>query len=170
MKKLAMAILCVCCIASCAFASTTPAIRLQMPSSAKAGETITVQLVVEAAAQDKISAVTAALKWNTQQLEAVGNPVLKNDILREQLAAKYDNAKGISEIAGASMSQAVSLNKQDKFVFAEQQFKLSKNVKSGDSVKLSFTTDKRISGGTECIVSDKVTPFAIITGANLQVK
>jgi len=170
MKKIFAAVIFTLVIVTSAFAASTPAIRLQMPAQAKAGETITVQLVVEAAAQDKISAVTAALKWNTQQLEACGNPVLKNSVLCEQLAAKYDNAKGILEIAGASMSQAVSLNKQDKFVFAEQQFKLSKNVKSGDSVKLSFTTDKRISGGTECIVSDKVTPFAIITGANLQVK
>lgn len=170
MKKIFAALLFTLVIVTSAFAATTPAIRLEMPATAKAGETITVQLVVEAAPQDKISAITAALKWNTQQLEACGNPVLKNSVLCEQLAAKYDNAKGISEIAGASVSQAVSLNKQDKFVFAEQQFKLRKNVQSGDMVKLSFTTDKRNSCGTEYIVSDIVTPFAIITAANLKVK
>ena len=153
-----------------AFAENTPAIRLKAPAEVKAGETFAVQLEIEASPQEEISAVIASLKWNPARLEAVGSPVLKNAVLSEKLAADSSSAKGISSVAGGTLAAPLRMNKQGKFVFAEQQFKAKADCKKGETLRIGFTTDKEISGGTECIVSDKTAEFALITGAMVQVK
>ncbi len=170
MKKIVCTVLFLLCLTLPALAENTPAIRLKAPSEVKAGENFTVRVEVETAPQESISAVIASLKWNTAKLEAAGNPILKNTVLCEKLAADYDNTKGISNIASATLAQPLRLNRQGKFVFAEQQFKTKADCKKGETLRIGFTTDKEISGGTECIVSDKTAEFALITGAVFQVK
>lgn len=169
-NKIVCAVLLLLCAALPAFAENTPAIRLKAPAEVKAGETFAVQLEIEASPQEEISAVIASLKWNPARLEAVGSPVLKNAVLSEKLAADSSSAKGISSVAGGTLAAPLRMNKQGKFVFAEQQFKAKADCKKGETLRIGFTTDKEISGGTECIVSDKTAEFALITGAMVQVK
>lgn len=168
--KIVCAVLLLLCASLPAFAENTPAIRLKAPAEVKAGETFAVQLEIEASPQEEISAVIASLKWNPAKLEAVGNPVLKNAVLSEKLAADSNGAKGISSVAGGTLAVPLRMNKQGKFVFAEQQFKAKADCKKGETLRIGFTTDKEISGGTECIVSDKTAEFALITGATVQIK
>ncbi len=153
-----------------AFAENTPAIRLKAPTEVRVGETFTVQFEIEASPQEEISAVIASLKWNPAKLEAAGNPVLKNAVLSEKLAADSDSTKGISSVAGGTLAVPLTLSRQGKFVFAEQQFKAKAGCKKGETLRIGFTTDKEISGGTECVVSNKTAEFALITGATVQVK
>jgi len=163
-------IICTLCLATAAFAAT-PAIRLTAPSSAKAGETITITVEAEIAPQDEISAYCATLKWKTEQLTPAGAAELKNSTLSDKLATKTDNTKGISEISAAAMTQPLKVTKQEKITLATQNFKLASDLKTGDTVKIGFTTDPKISVcGTQYSTKEGTKEFKIITGTAITIK